>query len=153
MRFHTAHPDETAHLAPKIVSEAARLQHNHAVIICLSGDLGAGKTTLVKGIAQELGILETITSPTFVILKKYHLPESSAYASQFTYLIHIDAYRLQGGADMQALGFIEMTQDPSSLIVIEWPERIKDALPNGIVNVIIEHVGMSERNILITIKE
>jgi len=95
-----------------------------ATLVTLSGDLGAGKTTFVKGIAKALGITEHVTSPTFVIMKIYDLENQS-----FARLVHMDAYRLKGRKHLKVLGWDELLQDPKNLIVVEWPEKIAEAIP------------------------
>jgi tRNA threonylcarbamoyladenosine biosynthesis protein TsaE len=99
--------------------------HDTATLVTLSGELGAGKTTFTQAIARALGVSETVTSPTFVIEKIYDLPEGST----FSRLVHIDAYRLKQGEDLKALGFDALLQDARTLILLEWPERVADALP------------------------
>lgn len=100
-----------------------------ATFVALSGELGAGKTTFVKIVARELGIERIITSPTFVLEKIYLLPEGQA----FERLIHIDAYRLERGGDLMALGFDELMQDSGNLILLEWPERVESRLPRSAI--------------------
>lgn len=97
----------------------------HATLVTLSGELGAGKTSFVQGIARALGIKESITSPTFVLEKVYALPEGSA----FTELVHIDAYRLEGDTSLVPLGFAERYANPTTLILLEWPELVENQLP------------------------
>ncbi len=96
-----------------------------ATLVTLSGELGAGKTTFTKAAANALGIEEIVTSPTFVLEKIYQLPEGKT----FKRLIHIDAYRLEQGSDLAPLGFDELMQDSGNLILLEWPEKVVDALP------------------------
>jgi tRNA threonylcarbamoyladenosine biosynthesis protein TsaE len=96
-----------------------------AHIIGLVGDLGAGKTALTKALAKTLGITETVTSPTFVIMKTYPVT-GHAFIERLT---HIDAYRLEDEEELRVLGFGEMLQDPARLIVIEWPERVDGLIP------------------------
>jgi tRNA threonylcarbamoyladenosine biosynthesis protein TsaE len=98
---------------------------NSGQVIGLVGDLGAGKTALSKGLAQGLGIKTTITSPTFVIMKVYPIKNHFGL-SQFC---HIDAYRLHSFGDLETIGAIEYLQDPKTLTVIEWADRIKSGLP------------------------
>jgi len=97
-----------------------------ATLVTLSGDLGAGKTAFTKAIAHALGIEETVTSPTFVLEKIYKL---GGPTPKFKNLIHIDAYRLEAGSDLGALGFDELMQNAGNLIMLEWPEKVADALP------------------------
>ncbi len=96
----------------------------NATLVTLMGELGAGKTAFVKAVAKVLGVEEVVTSPTFVLEKIYLLSNQS-----FKRLVHIDAYRLERGADMAPLGFDELMKDSSNLILLEWPEKISGALP------------------------
>lgn len=90
-------------------------------VICLSGDLGAGKTTLVQGIAQGWGSLDQVSSPTFVLVNSYRKPSGQC-------LYHMDAYRLQNWLDAESLDLdLMIEQGP---LIIEWPERIDEALPS-----------------------
>lgn len=97
---------------------------NHATLITLSGDLGVGKTAFTKALARTLGVDEHVTSPTFVLAKKYPLSDQ-----KFSTLIHIDAYRLEGEDNLQTVGFADMLKDSSNLIVLEWPERVPEEIP------------------------
>lgn len=111
---------------------------NQATVVGLVGELGTGKTTFVKRFAKALGITEHITSPTFVILKKYGN------------LIHVDAYRLRGGKELLALGFQELLDDPRNIIFIEWADRVADVLPKDRLMLRFEHVDEDTRKIQIT---
>ncbi len=97
---------------------------DHALLITLSGELGAGKTSFTQGMADALGIDEPITSPTFVLEKIYELT-----GQKFSTLIHIDAYRLEGDSTLVPLGFDELYADAENLIVLEWPELVQSQLP------------------------
>ncbi|MBL6919999.1 MAG: tRNA (adenosine(37)-N6)-threonylcarbamoyltransferase complex ATPase subunit type 1 TsaE [Puniceicoccaceae bacterium] len=88
-------------------------------VLALHGNLGAGKTTFVRGLARAWGIQESITSPTFNLYTIYKGDRQ---------LIHLDAYRLDSGADLDAL-MIEDFLQPPWCFAVEWPERIPDALP------------------------
>ena len=123
-----------------------------ATIIGLSGDLGAGKTAFVKCIANILGIKETITSPTFILEKVYTLPRDSFFGSRFAKLVHIDAYRLEGGAEMRALGWEAISADPQNLIFIEWPEQVADALPHTMKTLTFAPVDETTRTIIFNMK-
>lgn len=105
-----------------------------ATLVTLSGELGAGKTAFVQAVAQALGIEDIITSPTFVLEKIYQLG-SFDYKSKFKRLIHIDAYRLEKGSDLAPLGFDELMRDAGNLILLEWPEKVGDALPTPAVHI------------------
>ena len=95
-------------------------QKKQATIITLSGDLGVGKTALVQELAKQLGIIEPITSPTFVIQKEYTV-SSHAWVRR---LVHIDAYRLENKTDLEHLGWNVIIDDPETLICFEWPEKV-----------------------------
>lgn len=96
-------------------------QKNQATIIALTGDLGAGKTTLTQILAKKLAIMETVTSPTFVIQKEYPI-DNHLWIKK---MIHIDAYRLERKQDLEYLGWNEIINNPSYLIIIEWPEMVQ----------------------------
>jgi tRNA threonylcarbamoyladenosine biosynthesis protein TsaE len=113
---------EAARFARSLVPNASR-----ATLVALSGELGAGKTSFVQGVAETLGVTEPITSPTFVLEKVYELPDGAA----FTRLVHIDAYRLEGERSLAPLGFAELAADPGNLILLEWPELVASQLPNA----------------------
>lgn len=95
-------------------------------VICLSGDLGAGKTTLTQGIAAGWGALDAVSSPTFVLVNEYARADGAR-------LWHLDCYRLTTGAEALALGLDDLLDaaqgTPGGALVIEWPEHILEALP------------------------
>ena len=101
-----------------------KVHHERATVVGLRGDLGAGKTAFVQQVASLLGVMETITSPTFVIEKIYKLDHK-----HFSHLIHIDAYRLESDQELRALGWNVITADPKNLIMIEWPENVAGCMP------------------------
>ena len=108
--------------------------------ICLTGDLGAGKTTFVRGVAEGLGIKEVVQSPTFNIMK--------IYLKGVKPLIHIDAYRL---ADIDTdIGLDEYIGYETGITVIEWPEFIQKLIPENNIELIIKNNGGDNR--LLTFK-
>lgn len=104
----------------------------HPAMITLTGELGAGKTTWVRGLLQGLGWRGAVRSPTYTLVEPYDLPAGRVY--------HIDLYRLAGGAELDALGFREMATEPA-LCLVEWPERGGDALPPPDLEVRLAHAG------------
>lgn len=126
MQFISRNLIETQEAAKSLLEfiASSEIPREKAMVVGLTGDLGSGKTAFTKCLAAELGINEHITSPTFVIMKYYKIENSS-----WKKLIHIDAYRLRNGRELDALGFQNELEDPTSLIVIEWPEIVKDVLP------------------------
>lgn len=121
--------DELAQEAERLVRELTP-NAEHATLVTLSGELGAGKTTFTQALAKVLGVEEHVTSPTFVLEKVYELArELGGSTPKFARLVHIDAYRLDSGADLAPLGFDEIMRDPSTLVLLEWPEKVADGLP------------------------
>jgi tRNA threonylcarbamoyladenosine biosynthesis protein TsaE len=131
----TYNAEETMNLGQKFVALA-----KPGSTFCLTGDLGAGKTTLVRGIARALNIKSVVQSPTFNIMKVYFDGDRP--------LIHIDAYRL---ADVNTdIGLDEYIGYETGITVIEWPEFIKDLIPENAIEVNIKHAEGDTRNITIT---
>lgn len=95
-----------------------------AAVLALHGELGAGKTAFVQELGKLLGVKETITSPTFVIMKRYQTAHDS-----FKNLVHIDAYRLDSVDEMRVLGFKPLLGEKDTIICIEWAERIAELMP------------------------
>ena len=123
-------------------------KENRATVVTLAGVLGAGKTTFARGVARAYGIEEDVTSPTFVIEKIYPVKErrvASNEAGAFERLIHIDAYRLSGARELEALGWKELAQEPGNLIILEWPEQVLDAIPKDAVRVTIQFTDDDNR--------
>ena len=108
------------------------------MIICLDGELGSGKTVFTKGIANGLGIQESITSPTFTIIKEYEgeLP-----------LYHMDVYRLDGKTD--GIG-IEEYFNKGGIVVIEWADSIKDILPEERLDIRFKVLDENKRVLILT---
>lgn len=127
----------------EIAKQIAR-QSDPGDVFALEGDLGSGKTTFVKGFAKALGVEANITSPTFVVLKRYKTSNA-----KIANLIHIDAYRLSGSSDAESIGFTEIIKDPLSVTLIEWPERIEGLLPSRTKRISFEYVSDKERKITI----
>lgn len=107
-----------------------------AQVVALSGDLGAGKTTFTQQLAELLGVSDTVTSPTFVIMKGYETTNDT-----WKQLIHIDAYRIDDIDEMRPLGFELLLQQPNTLVVIEWAERIAEVLPNNTIHLTFTHTA------------
>lgn len=119
--------EETEKLAAAFVDWLSA--HPSCNIIGFSGDLGSGKTAFTKLVAKKLGIEDHITSPTFVIRKKYPINLSSF---PFSSLIHIDAYRLESAKELETIGIKDDMAETTSLTLIEWPEKVRNALPKDL---------------------
>lgn len=115
---------------------------DRATVVALSGDLGAGKTAFAQALARAFGIEEDVTSPTYVIEKVY-----APARGPFQRLIHIDAYRLNGAHDLYVLGWKDLMQEPGNLILIEWPEKVEEAIPPDALRITLEYVDEHTRTI------
>ena len=130
----TASPAETEALAARL---AARLAVGD--VVAVSGELGAGKTTFVRGAARALGFAGTVSSPTFTIGHRYEAP---------TPVAHLDLYRLTG-LDAEEWGDLEPYFD-GTVAFVEWPEHGGDWLPAARATVTLDHVDESHRLVRIT---
>lgn len=111
-------------------------------LICLYGELGSGKTAFTKFICKELGVKDVVNSPTFVIMKKY---ESANEKNKKYLLYHFDCYRIQSAKEVLDLGWEEIIQGENNIIIVEWPERIEEILPQKRLNIKFEIIGDKSR--------
>lgn len=132
MEVITKNAKETADLGKKIGSDL-----KGGEILALVGDLGAGKTTFIQGLAKGLNINQKIISPTFILMRKYNN------------FYHLDLYRLEDNLEeeIRNLGLTDIWEDKKNIIVIEWAEKIKDFLPSRTRWVNFESIGDNERKI------
>ncbi|MEA5077166.1 MAG: tRNA (adenosine(37)-N6)-threonylcarbamoyltransferase complex ATPase subunit type 1 TsaE [Anaerolineaceae bacterium] len=107
-------------------------------VLALHGDLGAGKTTFVQGIAQGWGATDEVSSPTFVLVNVYRRPDG-------TLLHHMDAYRIQSALEAEDLDLDEMMR--SGALLVEWAERIQSALPQEHLEVQLAYVNDEQRSL------
>ncbi len=138
MKFLTSHSlKETEQIAKNWLVTISNTYANNeeALVVGLSGHLGAGKTAFTKLIAKIVGVKEDITSPTFVIMKIYQIEGSKNQKTEnwnevsqveipWKRLIHIDAYRLEHRKELQVLEWEKLVADRNNLILIEWPENV-----------------------------
>ena len=108
-------------------------------LVCLIGDLGSGKTTLVQGIASGWGSLDATSSPTFVLVNVYRRPETGK-------LYHMDAYRMKGPGEAEDLDIDEMLG--SGALVVEWADRILPALPAAYLAVSLHWIEEMQRDMV-----
>ena len=136
-------------MAKKILKAFAARHSAHALVVSLEGNLGAGKTTFTQGFARGLGITQKITSPTFVVLKRYSIPARKAQGRErrLISLYHIDGYRLKNARELEQLGFASMLQDKGALVLIEWGDRMRKALPKNTLRIRFRHAGGNKRRI------
>jgi tRNA threonylcarbamoyladenosine biosynthesis protein TsaE len=100
------------------------------LIVTVSGELGAGKTTLIQAVCRGYGVEEDVTSPTFALVHEYGAPRSVVY--------HLDLYRLAGEAELTNIGWDEI-MDAEALIMVEWPERAGARVPRNHVPISLQH--------------
>jgi len=105
-------------------------------VVCLEGDLGAGKTTFTQGLAAALGVDGRVTSPTFCLVQEHRGADA--------FLVHMDLYRLHDEADVVAIGWEDYLADGATLVV-EWPERAGSLVPDGARHVKFSHLDGEER--------
>src|SRR5215469_17654555 len=133
--FTTHSAEETVALGREL---AAALKPGSMVL--LHGDLGAGKTTLVKGIAEgfQAAQADRVTSPTFTLIHEYRSPEITLY--------HVDLYRIDTQRELDTLALDDL-RDPKSILLIEWGEKFERFRREKDAEIVIEHIGGNERRI------
>ncbi len=119
----------------KTVASARGFGEPKATVLALRGNLGAGKTTFLQGFAIGLGIKEKVLSPTYVVMKHFNI------------FYHFDCYRLKDEKDVLELGWKEIISNPKNIVAIEWPERIKKALPKNIIKINFKTLTENKREI------
>ncbi len=136
-------PKETGLIARDLIKKnIKKIFKEHAMVIALEGELGAGKTTFAKAFARALGIKAHITSPTFVLIKNYKV-----HFEDYESLIHIDAYRLKNFKDLLPLGIKEIITNPRNIVLIEWADRVRSILPKNYIKIHIDHINETTRKI------
>jgi len=109
-------------------------------LLCLSGDLGAGKTALARGVGRGWGTALRVTSPTYLLVNEY------PRAVDGRILYHMDCYRLEGVADVESVGFEDIL-DGDGAMMIEWPDRIEHLLPEGRLSIQLAHLTETRRRL------
>lgn len=130
--------DQVSSVAERVVSalKRSKVASSRAVVLTLSGPLGAGKTTFVQRLAAVLGVSAAVTSPTFVLRSDYSTDDSV-----FTLLSHIDAYRMETPDELLTVGWQDLLLIPRTLVAVEWPERVLSHLPEDRYSVSIDFSG------------
>ncbi len=130
----TASPEETEQLAISLIPAFEK-----ASVVALQGDLGAGKTAFVRGLARGMECIDMVSSPTYTIVNEYRGKRK---------LCHFDVYRLGSGDDLWEIGWADYLAS-GALCVVEWAQRTKDAFPPDTIVIEIEKLGETERKITI----
>jgi tRNA threonylcarbamoyladenosine biosynthesis protein TsaE len=133
MDFFSRSPEQTRRIGLRL---GGALQPGD--VICLQGDLGAGKTTFVQGIAQGWGSLDSVSSPTFIIVNVYRRGDKAR-------LFHMDAYRLDSTPEAEELDLDTMLSQGA--LLIEWPERMDGLVPQERLWIHLEHIAEEEREL------
>lgn len=132
--------EETRDLGKKLASSL-----KGGEIICLEGDLGSGKTTFSQGILEGLGAEGSYTSPTFLVMKQYE--KKIPNKNQIKNIYHVDTYRV-GTEDILNLGWEEITNSKENIVIVEWPERIREILPEICIKIKFESIDENKRRII-----
>lgn len=114
-------------------------------VICLEGDLGAGKTTFTQGLAKALGVAGRVTSPTFCIIQEHRAENAASGAPQL--LVHMDLYRLHGEDDVIAIGWEDYLSE-GAVLVVEWPERAGSLIPPDALHISFRHLPGEEHRLV-----
>ena len=130
MVYFTDNAEQTSALGEQFAKSLKK-----GAVVLLKGEMGAGKTVFVKGVAKALGITERITSPTYAYMNDYD-----------GVLYHYDCYRLSSGEDAEGLGLTDYFY-ADGICIIEWSENIADVLPKNCIEVKIEKIGENQRRI------
>ena len=128
---------DTKNLGQEIAKEILKRKDKSAFIVFLDGDLGTGKTTLVKEIIFALGIKEKVKSPTFTIIEPYELNDKNVY--------HIDLYRINDPSELEIIGLREYLNESEAIIFIEWPEKSFGFLKKFDLKISLKHSSEKER--------
>ena len=130
--FEVESVEETWELAKELAAEL-----KPGDVVCLEGDLGAGKTTFTQGLAAAMGVPGRVTSPTFCIVQEHRSSLES------TLLVHMDLYRLHGEDDVIAIGWEDYLAE-GAILVVEWPERAGSLVPAEARHVVFTHLDGEE---------
>ncbi len=134
-------PRETQKIAADLAHKIIKTKKG--AIIALEGELGAGKTTFIKGFSKALGIKSKIKSPTFVLMKKYKVPGGTFN------LYHLDCYRAGDHKDLKIPELKEIMNMSHNIVLIEWAERVEEILPKKHIKIHIDHIDKNKRKIQI----
>ena len=129
--------EDTKKLGQELAKEILKRKDEAAFIVFLDGDLGTGKTTLVKEIIFALGVKEKVKSPTFTIIEPYELNNENIY--------HVDLYRIIDPTELEIIGLREYLNESNAIIFIEWPEKSYGYLKKFDLKISLKHSSEKER--------
>ncbi|MGC9046725.1 MAG: tRNA (adenosine(37)-N6)-threonylcarbamoyltransferase complex ATPase subunit type 1 TsaE [Minisyncoccia bacterium] len=136
---------QTKTIARTLAQEVIKFinKFNQALIIGLSGDLGSGKTVFAQGFGNGLGLKHKITSPTFLLVRKYKLNKKN-----FDYFYHLDMYRIKNLNELKTIDFQKIISNPKNIVLIEWADVVKKNLPSDIIWVQLKHTTKNNQRII-----
>lgn len=142
MRIETHSARETRLLGRLFGEELRHSQFRgtQALVVALIGPLGSGKTTFTKGFAKGLGAKGRVASPTFILTRIHRVS-----GARFSRLVHMDAYRLSSAKELSPLGFRDILSNPKTILLVEWADIIRSALPKGTIFIKASHLSSEER--------
>ena len=129
--------EDTKKLGQELAKKILKRKGEAAFIVFLDGDLGTGKTTLVKEIIFALGVKEKVKSPTFTIIEPYELNNENIY--------HVDLYRIIDPSELEIIGLREYLNESNAIIFIEWPEKSYGYLKKFDLKISLKHLSENER--------
>lgn len=149
MEYITRSENETKSVAKDLIKQIIS-SNKGSIFVGLIGDLGAGKTAFVKGVAEFFGVGDPVTSPTFVIQRIYEIGEENRRQENhgFKRLVHMDLYRLEDEKSLEAIKWEEYKNTKDNIIFVEWPNQIWKNAPEGMIEIRIEHGEGDERKII-----
>ena len=147
MLYRTKKPSETRELAKKLTKEISKTSLDRsALVIGFAGELGTGKTTFIKSFVRSMGVSNKVTSPTFLILRRFKMPKGKNFKNIF----HIDAYRIEKESELSDVGLEDILDEPQNIVLIEWADRVKGVLPKKMIWVKLKYgKERDERKIII----
>ncbi len=129
MQFWLANENDTRAAGAALASTLVSMAATAPVVVYVRGNLGAGKSTLVRGLLTEIGVSGVMPSPTYTLVEPYHVGTIKVF--------HMDAYRLADGAELDYLG-LDDVDEPGSILLVEWPDNVRDALPEPSITLDLE---------------
>ena len=145
-KYLTTSPGQTKKLGEILAKEVLKTKQKGALIFGLEGDLGGGKTTFLQGFAKGLGIKEKILSPSFIVMRKFQIPNP-----KFQNFYHIDCYRIEKPREILDLDFKEIISNPKNIVAIEWSDQVRKIIPKNSLIIKFELVNKNKRKISLKI--
>lgn len=144
MNWHITNQNQLGEIADYVKQLIEKKENDETVVICLHGDLGAGKTTFTNILVQTLGGTAQVTSPTFVIMQPYDIRFKN-----YSRLIHMDWYRLEDNNEANILRLNEYLNDPKNIVIIEWGSNLPDLLPQKRIDLHFTWLNETDRNVVL----